>query len=216
MKGISIHLRFPRMNKISNIQFSLCAAALIAALGVAGCSKAPEAGSAEQAAPSATPAAAPVADATGMAEPLTQDQAGAEYRVAAEPVLVQNGEVVRTTVAVTNTGKVAINSQGKLPVNLAISLVDDAGNMVNREFVRVPLPAGGIAVGATVDIAADALAKDVAGKSLRFGLVQEGVAWFSDLNVATLDYGPLTSCEDQGKQTICGKDGKPLATVTSQ
>lgn len=215
MKCIPIHTRFLRMNKISKHQFTLCAAALAAAIALSACSKGPESEQAAQ--PAATPAAtSPVAEGAAMTAALTQDQAGAEYRITAEPVLVQNGEVIRTVVAVKNTGKTLISSHGSLPVNLAVSLVDGAGQMVNREFVRVSLPGEGIAAGATADVVADAKAADVVGKGLRFGLVQEGVAWFSDLNVATLDYGPLTTCQDQGKQTICGKDGKPLVNAESQ
>jgi len=213
MKGNSIHLRFPRMKKISNIQLNLCAAALVAALGVAGCSKAPETG-ADSTAPAASPVASPaVTDTTGMTEPLTRDNAGAAYRIAAEPVLVKNGEVIRTVVAVTNTGKVAINSKGKLPVNLAISLVDKDGTVVAQDFVRASLPAEGIPVGGSADVITEVPAKDVVGKGLRFGLVQESVAWYSDFNVATVDSGLLVSCEDQGKSAVCDKDGKPLANA---
>ncbi len=208
MNAITIHHRVSPMNKISKSQLSLCAAAALAtAIAVSGCSKAPEG---EQAPQTATAPAAPVVEAPDMATPLTQEQAGAQYKIAAEPVLVNNGETLRTVVSVTNTGKVAISTKGKLPVNLAISLVDPSGAMVARDFVRASLPANGIAAGATADVVAEVPAKDVLGKSLRFGLVQEAVVWFSDFNVATLDYGPLTACEDQGKPTICGKDAKPL------
>lgn len=208
MNAITIHHRVSPMNKISKSQLSLCAAAaLVTTIAVSGCSKAPEA---EQAPQAASAPAAAVVEAADMATPLTQEQVGAQYTIAAEPVLVNNGETLRTVVSVTNTGKVAISTKGKLPVNLAVSLVDGAGAIVNREFVRVALPAQGIPEGGTADVVAEAPTKDAVGKSLRFGLVQEGVAWFSDLNVATLDYGPLTTCEDQGKPTICGKDGKPL------
>ncbi|MFA4914602.1 MULTISPECIES: glycosyltransferase [Stenotrophomonas] len=211
MKGITIHHRVSPMNKISKSQFSLCAAAALAtAIAVSGCSKAPEADQAAQTAPAA---AAPVAEAPDMTTPLTQEQAGAQYAITAEPVLVNNGETLRTVVSVTNTGKVAISSKGKLPVNLAISLVDPSGEMVARDFVRASLPAAGIAAGASADVITEVPAKDVVGKSLRFGLVQEAIVWFSDFNVATVDYGPLTACDDQGKPTICGKDGKPLQHV---
>lgn len=198
------------MNKISKRQFYLCAAALAAAIAISGCSKSPEAEPVAEAAPAAEVAASP------MAAPLTQGQVGAQYRIAAEPVLVNNGEVVRTVVSVTNTGAIGINSNGNLPVNLAISLVDLNGTAVAQDFVRAPLPASGIPAGGSADVVAEVPASEVAGKALRFGLVQETVAWFSDFKIAPLDYGPLTSCEDQGKPTLCGKDGKPLVHAESR
>lgn len=200
------------MNNISKSQFSLYAAALAAAIAISGCSKSPEAEPAVQPSPEATAAADA---APPMAAPLTQDQVGAQYRISAEPVLVKNGEVVRTVVSVTNTGATAINSNGSLPVNLAVSLVDLNGAAVAQDFVRVSLPAVGIPSGGSAEVVAEVPANQVAGKALRFGLVQETVAWFSDFKIAPLDYGPFTSCEDQGKPTLCGKDGKPLAHVES-
>jgi outer membrane murein-binding lipoprotein Lpp len=201
------------MNKISTAPYTLCAAALVAALAVAGCSKSPEVG-AERAENAAAPVQTPVvAETAGMAVPLTQDQVGAQYRIAAEPMFAQNGEVVRTVVSVSNTGKVAISSKGKLPVNLAISLVDKDGAFVARDYIRASLPAEGIPAGSSADVITEVPAKDVAGKSLRFGLVQEAVAWYSDFNVAPVDSTLLTGCENQGKSTLCGKDGKPLANA---
>lgn len=203
------------MNKFSKSQLSLCAAAALAtAIAVTGCSESPKAEQAGQPAPATT--AAPVVEAPGLTAPLTQEQVGAQYSIASEPVLVQNGEVIRTVVSVTNTGTIAINSNGKLPVNLAVSLMGGPNEELSRDFVRAVLPANGIPVGGSVEVVTEVPAKDVVGKSLRFGLVQEGVVWFTDFNVAALDYGPLTNCEDQGKPTVCGKDGKPLAQVASQ
>lgn len=213
MMGISTHIRFPRMNSISKLQLTLCAGALVATFLVSGCSESPETGKPEAAAPAASPTPTVVG---GMTEPLAQDLVGAQYRIAAEPLLVQNGELIRTVVSVTNSGKVAINSRGKLPVNLAISLVDGSGSMISRDFVRASLPDEGIPAGGSADVVTEVQAKYVVDKGLRFGLVQEGVAWFSDLNVATLDSGILSACEDQGKRTICGKEGKPLATAPEQ
>ncbi|MFS8441986.1 glycosyltransferase [Xanthomonas campestris pv. raphani] len=156
--------------------------------------------------------AAQTTEAGGMSTPLTQDQVGARYAIASEPGLVNNGELVRIAVSVTNSSKVAINSKGTLPVNLAISLVDSSGALSTKDFVRAVLPAEGIPAGASAEVIAEVPAQAVIGKSLRFGLVQEGVAWFSDFKIEPLDYGPFTSCAYQGKQTICGAGGKPLST----
>lgn len=187
--------------------FSGVVIALAVVSAFAGCSKAPETAPATQAAPQEAVA---VATPAGMTTALTQEQVGARYLVSADPVLEENGEVLQTVVSVTNTGKVAINSQGTLPVNLAISLIDSSGNMVTQEFVRAPLPVSGIPAGGSADVITEVPANAVIGKRLRFGLVQEGVAWFSGFKVEPLDYGPFTSCEEQGKPTVCGKDGKPL------
>ncbi|MCC8687747.1 glycosyltransferase [Xanthomonas campestris pv. raphani] len=184
-------------------------AVLATVIAFTGCSKAPEA---EQPVKAEPQQAAQTTEAGGMSTPLTQDQVGARYAIASEPGLVNNGELVRIAVSVTNSSKVAINSKGTLPVNLAISLVDSSGALSAKDFVRAVLPAEGIPAGASAEVIAEVPAQAVIGKSLRFGLVQEGVAWFSDFKIEPLDYGPFTSCAYQGKQTICGAGGKPLST----
>lgn len=201
------------MNNISKLKLSLSAASLAVTVAMSGCSKSPDAGPTAQV---SSEVAAPSIAAPAMTAPLTQDQVGAQYHIAAGPVLAQNGEVLRTVVSVTNAGAVAINSNGKFPVNLAISLVDKNGAAVAQDFVRAPLPASGIPAGGSADVVTEVPADKVAGNTLRFGLVQESVAWYSDFKIAPLDYGPFTSCEDQGKQTLCGKDGKPLASAEQQ
>lgn len=208
MMGRSTNNRLPIMINMSHARLVRYAAvALTVALAVTGCSEQPSAAQDTQPAPAQSTAS----NLPGMTDALTQQQVGAEYSVMANPVLVADGAVVRTVVAVKNTGTIAINSNGTYPVHLAVSLVDDEGKMVALDFVRVILPAEGIPAGGSADVVADVPATGVVGKTMRFGLVQEGVAWYSDFNIAPLDLGPLTSCEDHGKQTVCGKDGKPLA-----
>ncbi|UXM99773.1 hypothetical protein N8D55_19295 [Xanthomonas hortorum pv. pelargonii] len=107
------------------------AIALAAAIAVTGCSKSPN-DTAQPVADAQQPAAAAAPEVEGISAPIPQDQVGAQYAVSAEPVLVRNGEILKVVVNVTNTGKVAVNSKGKMPVNLAISLVDGAGAMVKR------------------------------------------------------------------------------------
>lgn len=213
MKGVSIHHRFSSMKLNSKSPLSVCATAVLAAsiaLTISACSKSPETEAPADAAPAeVAPASANVA----MTAALTPEQVGAQYAIAVSPALVQNGELVRTVVKVTNTGTVAINSGGQMPVKLAISLIDKNGEMLAQDFVRASLPAQGIEPGATADVVTEVPSADLAGKGLRFGLVQEAVAWYSSMNVAPLDYGPLSSCEDQGKKTLCGTDGKPLSAA---
>lgn len=209
MKILSIHEKSSIMKKMNKSPRVVGAAiALAAAIVVTGCSKSPN-DTVQPAADAQQPAAA-APEVEGISAPIPQDQVGAQYAVSAEPVLVKNGEIMKVVVKVTNTGKVAVNSKGKMPVNLAISLVDGAGAMVKQEFVRATLPPQGIPAGGSADVVAEVPAQAVAGNTLRFGLVQEAVAWYSDYKIQPLDYGPFNSCEDQGKQTLCGKDGKPL------
>ncbi len=205
MTGVSIHNRFLSMSKVSRPQLTLVATALLVAVATIGCTPSPDA---NQPAAPATPAQ-PAAVESGMMAPLTQEQVGARYSVAGTPVLINEGRALRITVSVANTGSVAISSKGDKPVNLAISLVDGTGAVVAQDFVRVALPDDGIAAGASAEVVAEVPVQDVLGKSLKIGLVQETVAWFSDFKVESLDYGPLTTCEDQGKQAVC-KDGVAL------
>ncbi|APP79385.1 glycosyltransferase [Xanthomonas gardneri] len=210
MRGTFIQPRSLLMKYFVKTPVSLGTAAVLATvITFAGCSKSPEVDPPATAAPQP---AAPAAEAAGMTAPLTQEQVGARYAIVSDPVIANNGELVRTVVSVTNTGKATISSKGTLPVNLAISLVDGSGAVSEKDFVRAPLPAEGIAAGASAEVVAEVPATAVIGKSLRFGLVQEGVAWFSDFKIDPLDYGPFTSCADQGKQTLCGAGGKPLST----
>lgn len=179
---------------------------------MAGCARSPE-DKPQSAAPESQ--ASPTADTAAMNVPLTPDQVGARYRISREAVLTNGGQAIRTIVAVTNTGKVAINSHGSKPINLAISLVDDSGKVVAQDFVRSALPADGIAAGHTADVTTEVPVQPVLGKRLRFGLVQESVAWYSDFKVEPLDYGPLSACESASAGPVC-KDGQPLKSEAQQ
>lgn len=178
----------------------------IAAL--AGCSKSPERTEQVTGAQESSPVTAGAAD---VSEPLTQDQVGATYQLAGAPVLEQGGQRLVISVLVKNTGSVALASQGDKPVNLGISIVDESGEVVDQDFARAALPEPGIGAGAEAIVVANVPAERVAGKKLRFGLVQEGVAWFTGLGVAPLDYGPLSSCEHDGARTLCGPEGQALS-----
>ncbi|MBB4597979.1 glycosyltransferase [Xanthomonas arboricola] len=198
------------MNVISKLRAqSGIVVALMAVIALVGCSRSPDA---EQPAQGAVQQQKTVAEAPEMSGALTQDQAGARYAIASDPVIVQNGALLRTVVSVTNLGKVMISSTGKLPVNLAISLADRDGAVLQQDFVRASLPTGGIAAGSTAEVTVEVPTQAVLGKVMRFGLVQESVAWYSDFKIEPIDYGPITACQDQGKQAVCGAGGKPLAT----
>lgn len=165
------------------MKFPLSSATVVAlatAITFTGCSESPDVGQAASAAPQK---AASASDAPGMSMPLTQEQVGARYAIVSDPVIANSGEVIRAVVSVTNAGKSTISSKGKLPVNLAISLVDASGVVSVKDFVRAPLPPEGIPAGASAEVVAEVPAEAVVGKSLRFGLVQESVAWFSDFKI---------------------------------
>ena len=171
-----------------------------------GCSKAPE--PAEQGA-DVLVSSQPMA-VSEINEPLAQGDVGARYLMNEAPQLEQGGQILRIPLLVKNTGSSPLLSQGQRPVNLGISLLDDSGQIMELDFSRSPLPEGGIAAGAESTVVVDLPAERVVGKKLRFGLVQESVAWFSDLGVVPLDYGPIAHCENSGIKTLCGVDGKPF------
>lgn len=196
------------MKDISRSRRSFCIALFFfAAWILTGCSEFPES---SRSATADSPAAVHLS-APSMTGPLGKEQVGANYSLVGEPVLTQDDAVVRTIIAVNNRGTVRITSGGTMPVHLAISLIDGEGGMVAQDFIRAGLPAAGIEPGATVDVVTEVPADQAVGNGLRFGLVQESVAWYSAMDVAPLDYGPLTRCENDGRSTVCGSDGRPLA-----
>jgi subtilisin family serine protease len=97
------------------------------------------------------------------------------------------GDTFTTTVTVTNDSAVAWKATGVDAVRLAYHWIDRTGSTAVWDGLRTGLPAD-VAPGATATIAARVTAPAVAATYvLRFDLVRDGVAWFSDRGVKPID-----------------------------
>ena len=98
-----------------------------------------------------------------------------------------SGAAATVPIALTNTGNFIWNAAGTTPVHLGYHWVDAGGTVVVWDGVRSSLAAD-VAPGATQTIQAQLQFPATAGTyTLRWDLVQEGVAWFSGKNVPTYD-----------------------------
>jgi N-acetylmuramoyl-L-alanine amidase-like protein len=89
------------------------------------------------------------------------------------------GQTVTVPVIVTNTGQGTFPTTSSYPVNLGYHWYNSAGAAVVWDGARTKLP-GDLASGQSVNLNATVAAPTTPGTySLRFDLVQEGVAWFS-------------------------------------
>lgn len=92
-----------------------------------------------------------------------------------------NGNI-KGYVSITNHGSNILDlSVGATPVNLGISILDAAGNMVDQDYIHLPIKETGVfKTGEKIDISVNLInlyeiEKD--GYSLRFEIVQEDIAW---------------------------------------
>ncbi len=121
--------------------------------------------------------------ATTVAAPVIPSY-GASYQ-AAPPPTAAAGATVTVPVTVANASNFAWSSSGEKPVNLAYHFYDSAGRLVLWDGARTKLPAD-VGPGASATVQAAVLFPTTVGTyTLRFDLVQEGVAWFSQKGVAT-------------------------------
>ena len=112
--------------------------------------------------------------------------AKATYNVGAVPAL-STGQTVTVPVTVTNTGNGIFPTLSANPVTLGYHWYDAQGRAVVFEGARTKLPAD-LAPGASVALNAQVTAPSAGGTyTLKFDLVQEGVAWFSARGTATGD-----------------------------
>ncbi len=108
------------------------------------------------------------------------------YVVGAVPAL-SVGQTVTVPVTVTNTGSGIFPTTSSTPVTLGYHWYDAQGRAVLYDGARTKLPAD-LAPGASVALDAQVTAPATGGTfTLKFDLVQEGVAWFSAKGVATGD-----------------------------
>jgi hypothetical protein len=121
---------------------------------------------------------------------------GARYSVPAALPPLLSGERVRVSAVVANVGAFTWSAAGASPVHLASHIVDANGAIVAWDGARTQLAADLAPGGSTqVTLIVDAPAKPGA-YLVRLDLVREGIAWFSNQGVATLDL-PLTVVADR-------------------
>ena len=110
----------------------------------------------------------------------------ATFAIGAVPPL-SSGQTVAVPVTVTNTGKGIFAAAGANPVTLGYHWYDAQGRTVLYDSPRALLPAD-LAPGATVALTAQVTAPAMGGTfTLKFDLVQEGVAWLSTRGLPTAD-----------------------------
>jgi hypothetical protein len=78
---------------------------------------------------------------------------------------------------------------GRRVVRLGAQLVDDQGNVINRDHARAWLPVD-LGPGRSADIKIDITAPEQPGRyALKFDLVSEGVDWFESCGSPTITRG---------------------------
>jgi len=108
---------------------------------------------------------------------------GIGYGATTTPSLVTIGARVTLRVDVNNYGPRVLPAGGPNPVHVSYHLLDSAGGMVVWDGARGNLP-GDLAAGQTASVLVDVqLPQTVGGYQLSWDLVQEGVAWFSQLGI---------------------------------
>ena len=111
----------------------------------------------------------------------------AKYDTAAVPRSVTTGTAFAAKLTLTNTSPFAWTAAPPGAVKVAYHWLDANGNVAVWDGVRTPLPAD-VAPGATITLAANVAAPLTRGAyTLRFDLVRDGLAWFSQRGVKTAD-----------------------------
>jgi hypothetical protein len=74
-------------------------------------------------------------------------------------------------------------------IRLGAQLMDDQGNLINRDHARAWLP-GDLGPGGSADIQIEVTAPDKPGRyALKFDLVSEGIDWFESCGSPTVTRG---------------------------
>ncbi len=101
------------------------------------------------------------------------------------PASITNGTAFPVSVTVQNTGQRAWPAGGDTPVRLSYHIYDAAGNVVVWDGTRGLLPQD-VVPGASVSVDITPKAPGGSGTyTLKWDLVQDGVAWFSTFGIAT-------------------------------
>lgn len=111
----------------------------------------------------------------------------ATYDATGAPRSATSGATFGARVTLTNTSQTAWSAAATDPVKLSYHWFDANGNVSVWDGVRTPLPAD-VPPGGKVTLVANVLAPPVRGAyTLRFDLVRDGLAWFSQRGVKTAD-----------------------------
>ncbi len=105
------------------------------------------------------------------------------YGATTTPALATIGAQVSLSVAVNNYGPRTLVAGGPNPVHLSYHLLDSSGSVVVWDGLRAALP-GDIPAGSSASVAIDVQLPSVVGTyTIAWDLVQEGVAWLSQLGL---------------------------------
>jgi len=122
---------------------------------------------------------------THLDTPLAHGPASVRV-VSADITVVGESRVNLLEVHISNDGNAPVSGVGRLPLSIGVQLLDEAGNIVVRDWLHAPLICP-LAPGSESDMKI-ALPVAAAGRwKVRVDLVQEGVAWFQDQGVAPID-----------------------------
>ncbi|HVR89168.1 MAG TPA: N-acetylmuramoyl-L-alanine amidase [Candidatus Limnocylindria bacterium] len=139
---------------------------------------------------------------------------GATYQPQVATLAV-SGQLSTVPIAVTNTGNFVWNAAGPTPVDLGYHWYDSAGKAVVWDGLRTKLPSD-VAPGATQTLQAQLQFPTAPGAyTLKWDLVQEGVAWFSSQNVAPFPQGvTVNPAVVQSYAAAIDASGIPTALAT--
>lgn len=140
----------------------------------------------------------------------------ATYALDAVPAMLPGGRLA-IPVTLTNIGTATWSAAGAMPVHVAAHISDSKGNVVSWDGARTVLAAD-VAPGAKVTTAVTVDAPLAAGAyRVRVDTVEEGVAWFSSLGVATADADLFVTPDLRAQLTggpITVSRASPVAQVT--
>ena len=126
--------------------------------------------------------------------PLTVEQI--DFSLAEE--LKCEGTALTGRVLITNNGQTVRNlSSGTTPVQLGISIVDREGQLIDQDYLHLPITESDFDKDATVpvEIHLENIADIGQDNGLRFAIVQEGVCWFDNTALFYYPDFPATKYE---------------------
>lgn len=145
-----------------------------------------------------------IAKATEHVDILKPKQVKTKLSIVGVPRLTADGKFIEATIAISNLGTRPLVKNGDYPVRLGYHLVDQTGKQTDAE-APVALPED-VPVDGHIQMLMRVASTAVLGKgqTVRFSLVQPGVAWFQDWPAnETADIGPYSACLNAGDGRLC-------------